>query len=75
MTVVPTELRSMWVAAPRTIPGLLASYRYRFELTEDTFRFPLDNLADGQLQATASIVDANVLRLTSTDTSSGCQRR
>ncbi len=71
-TPVPAELQSMWVGAPRTIAGLLTSNRYRFELKQDRFRFPFDNLTQGQLPATASIADGNVLRLTSIDTTGGC---
>ena len=73
-TPVPAELRSIWVAAPRTVPGFSASYRYRFELTEDSFRFPFDDLRDAQLPAqlprssTATSSDS-----TSVDTSDGCQ--
>ncbi len=39
-TPVPAELQSMWVAAPRTVPGLAASYRYRFELTDGLVPLP-----------------------------------
>jgi hypothetical protein len=70
---VPTDLQSVWLGAPRDVPGLLTAYRYRFELKRDTFRFPLDDFVQGQLFAGASIVDGDVLRLTSSDTTGGCQ--
>ena len=70
---VPTALQSTWVGAPRSIPGLLASARYRFELKLNTFRFPFDEFGQGQLLASASTEDGDVLRLSSTDTPGGCQ--
>ena len=70
---VPTALQSTWVGAPRSIPGLMASARYRFELKLNTFRFPFDDFGQGQLLASASTEDGDVLRLTSTDTTGGCQ--
>ncbi|MFL5719018.1 MAG: hypothetical protein ACJ778_00925 [Chloroflexota bacterium] len=71
-TSVPSELQSTWVGPPRTVPGLLASHRYRFELTEDGFRFPYDNLVQGQLPADAAVVGGRVVQLTSTGAAGGC---
>ena len=70
---VPSAIQSTWVGAPRSIPGLLASARYRLELTPDTFRFPFDDVVQNQLLASASTEDGDVLRLSSTDTAGGCQ--
>src|SRR4029078_11058826 len=52
--------------------GFVASYRYRFELTGDAFRFPFDDLIQSQLAADAAIAGGNALQLTSTTASDGC---
>jgi hypothetical protein len=70
---VPSAIQSTWVGAPRSIAGLLASARYRLELTPNTFRFPFDDVVQGQLLANASTEDGDVLRLSSISTPGGCQ--